>query len=82
MRSVRNRLSDIFQPDHFNYAFLANVVRHVHMHVMPRYQTPRTFLGSEYIDEHWGWFAIPGTEESPEEMLSEVKRLLLERLES
>jgi diadenosine tetraphosphate (Ap4A) HIT family hydrolase len=82
MRSVRNGLSEIFQPDRFNYAFLANVVRHVHMHVMPRYQTPRTFLDTEYIDKQWGWFAIPGTEESPEEMLSELKRLLLERLES
>lgn len=33
-------LSLTFRPDHFNYAFLQNQDRHVHMHVIPRGPAP------------------------------------------
>src|SRR5262245_22080455 len=39
-----------FQPDHFNYAFLQNQDRHVHMHIYPRYASPRTFDGIVFDD--------------------------------
>lgn len=29
-----------FQPDHFNYMFLQNQDRHVHLHIVPRYAVP------------------------------------------
>jgi diadenosine tetraphosphate (Ap4A) HIT family hydrolase len=38
-------------PDHFNYAFLQNLDRHVHVHVIPRYATPREFGGRVFVDE-------------------------------
>lgn len=38
-------------PDHFNYAFLQNLDRHVHVHVIPRYATPREFGGRLFVDE-------------------------------
>jgi hypothetical protein len=34
------QLSSAFAPDHFNYAFLQNHDRHVHLHVIPRYAAP------------------------------------------
>lgn len=39
-----------FQPDHFNYAFLQNQDHHVHLHVIPRYATSRTFAGLVFTD--------------------------------
>ncbi|HLZ68377.1 MAG TPA: HIT family protein [Dehalococcoidia bacterium] len=40
-----------FAPDHFNYAFLQNQDRHVHLHVMPRYASIRTFGGAVFYDD-------------------------------
>ena len=35
VRWATNRLRIAFAPDHYNYAFLQNVDRHVHLHVIP-----------------------------------------------
>jgi diadenosine tetraphosphate (Ap4A) HIT family hydrolase len=39
-----------FTPDHFNYAFLQNQDRHVHMHIYPRYARPHVFAGVTFDD--------------------------------
>ncbi len=39
-----------FHPDHFNYAFLQNQDRHVHLHIIPRYAGERTFEDSVFHD--------------------------------
>lgn len=39
-----------FQPDHFNYAFLQNQDRHVHVHIYPRYAALRMFTGVLFED--------------------------------
>ncbi len=44
------RLRDAFAPDHFNYAFLQNQDRHVHLHVIPRYAGPRAVADIEFTD--------------------------------
>jgi diadenosine tetraphosphate (Ap4A) HIT family hydrolase len=43
-------LNHAFQPDHFNYAFLQNQDRHVHLHVFPRYASARHIAGAEFTD--------------------------------
>jgi diadenosine tetraphosphate (Ap4A) HIT family hydrolase len=43
-------LDGAFQPDHYNYSFLQNQDRHVHLHVFPRYATTRWIGGAEFID--------------------------------
>ena len=43
-------LERAFQPDHYNYAFLQNQDRHVHLHVFPRYATARRVARVEFID--------------------------------
>ena len=80
VRSLRRALERLFHPDHFNYAFLGNVVRHVHMHVMPRYQAPREFGGREFVDRHWGWFSIPGAEEAPQALLDDLRAAIQAQL--
>jgi len=39
-----------FSPDHFNYAFLQNQDRHIHLHIIPRYKESRELIGLEFDD--------------------------------
>jgi diadenosine tetraphosphate (Ap4A) HIT family hydrolase len=60
MRRVTLALIKAFQPDHFNYAFLQNQDRQVHLHVIPRYATPRTFEGLAFSDPDYpNHYAVP-----------------------
>ncbi|MEM0083925.1 MAG: HIT family protein [Candidatus Methanomethylicia archaeon] len=52
-------LKKIFQPDLFNYAMLGNIVRHLHLHIIPRYKTERIFEGIKFVDENWGKHYYP-----------------------
>jgi diadenosine tetraphosphate (Ap4A) HIT family hydrolase len=53
MRRVTLALTAAFQPDHFNYAFLQNQDRQVHLHVIPRYAASRTFAGDTFEDSDY-----------------------------
>src|SRR2546425_281341 len=59
------RLRVAFAPDHFNYAFLQNQDRHVHLHVIPRYASPRALAGETFSDA-----PIPVTTPSGQRRLS------------
>ncbi len=60
MRQLTSALERTFQPDHFNYAFLQNADRQVHLHVIPRYAAPRTFAGLTFIDPDYpDHYAVP-----------------------
>jgi diadenosine tetraphosphate (Ap4A) HIT family hydrolase len=57
------RLRSAFAPDHFNYAFLQNQDRHVHLHVIPRYAAPREVSGVVFDDPDYpDHYAVPGRE--------------------
>lgn len=43
-----------FSPDWFNYAFLGNEAKHLHCHVVPRYEKPREFMGITFEDKLFG----------------------------
>ena len=51
---VTRALAHLFSPDQINYAFLMNVDAQVHMHVIPRYASTRTWAGELFDDPHWG----------------------------
>lgn len=51
---LRRSLTDLFKPDLFNYASLANVTRHLHIHCIPRYARPRIFQDITFTDLRWG----------------------------
>jgi diadenosine tetraphosphate (Ap4A) HIT family hydrolase len=52
-------LSLAFQPDHFNYAFLQNQDRHIHLHIIPRYDKPRVFAGVTFDDPDYPCLTTP-----------------------
>lgn len=62
LRWTTQRLQRAFHPDHFNYTFLQNEDRHVHLHVIPRYAGPRTFAGREFADPDWPDHYRPGAQ--------------------
>lgn len=62
MQWATERLTDAFSPDHFNYAFLQNQDRHVHLHVIPRYASDRRFAGMDFVDPDYPGHYAPGVE--------------------
>ena len=54
VQRVERALDRIFAPDLYNFAFLMNMDRHVHMHVVPRYRDSREWHGESWTDPHFG----------------------------
>ena len=50
LAQVSRALELAFHPDHFNFAFLQNQDRHVHLHIVPRYKAERSFEGTVFTD--------------------------------
>ena len=73
------RLQAAFEPDHFNYAFLQNQDRHVHLHVIPRYAGPRMVAGVQFEDvDYPHHYAVPAPERRvPREIIEAIAQLLI-----
>jgi diadenosine tetraphosphate (Ap4A) HIT family hydrolase len=54
------RLRTAFGPDHFNFAFLQNQDRHVHLHVIPRYAAARHIADINFTDPDYPDMFLPG----------------------
>jgi diadenosine tetraphosphate (Ap4A) HIT family hydrolase len=54
IRRTRVALDSLFEPDQYNYAFLMNEDAQVHMHVVPRYRSPRSWEGITVTDRNFG----------------------------
>lgn len=50
---IERHLQRTFNYDKINYLMLMMVDPHVHMHVLPRYATARSFDGQEFLDQAW-----------------------------
>jgi diadenosine tetraphosphate (Ap4A) HIT family hydrolase len=47
-------LDTMFKPDMLNFAFLGNVTRRLHGHIIPRYARSVEFGGLTFEDKRWG----------------------------
>ena len=54
LNELRAVSKKVFGADWMNYAFLGNVVRHLHCHFIPRYAKPQVFEGVNFTDEFYG----------------------------
>jgi diadenosine tetraphosphate (Ap4A) HIT family hydrolase len=71
---VTRRLDAAFSPDHYNYAFLQNFDRQVHLHVIPRYAASRELAGSRFDDPDYpDHYSVP----MPERFLSAEERIAI-----
>jgi len=55
--AIEGTLKAAFNHQIMNYLMLMMVDHHVHYHVIPRYESVRTFAGREWADN--GWPALP-----------------------
>lgn len=51
---MNGAIKELFAPDLMNYAALGNNFKHLHVHLIPRYERSRKFAGIEFIDKRWG----------------------------
>jgi diadenosine tetraphosphate (Ap4A) HIT family hydrolase len=51
--AIEGALKKTFSYDKINYLALMMVDKHVHFHVLPRYETKREFFGVEFVDKSW-----------------------------
>jgi len=54
LKKLKKALVESFHPDWFNFAFSGNETKHLHCHVIPRYEKPREFEGIIFRDERYG----------------------------
>jgi diadenosine tetraphosphate (Ap4A) HIT family hydrolase len=81
MEQLKIRLVELFEPDLFNYATLGNFERHLHVHMIPRYEKPRVFQGIEIHDEKWNDIHRPYRKlELPSGVMEELKRQIKDGL--
>jgi diadenosine tetraphosphate (Ap4A) HIT family hydrolase len=52
-RDIENTLTAAFSYDKINYLLLMMVDKHVHFHVLPRYETKREVAGVTFVDAAW-----------------------------
>ena len=72
---VEAALARAFAPDKINYLTLMMVDPHVHAHILPRYEAPRMFAGSERSDA--GWPGVPDLSASVGDVAAAAKSALL-----
>jgi diadenosine tetraphosphate (Ap4A) HIT family hydrolase len=78
VRWVTERVAQAFAPDHFNYSFLMNLDRHVHLHVIPRYLGARELAGVTFEDADYpdAYSPTPVSELASQALISAVAEAL------
>ena len=81
-RELKKALQNLFNPDLYNYATLANVSPHLHTHIIPRYASPRKFNDIEFRDDRWGQNYAPYDKNFKlnESELESIKNIMMEEL--
>lgn len=82
VRDAELVLDRLFRPDRYNLMFLMNLDRHVHLHVVPRYRTARTYASKDFEDPDFGSLATTAGRRMTDEWLNALVRDLRKALES
>jgi diadenosine tetraphosphate (Ap4A) HIT family hydrolase len=81
VREAQLALDRMFRPDRYNLMFLMNLVPHVHLHVVPRYRTARTYAGEVFGDPDFGSLATTPPRRMTDEWLNELVGALRRAIE-
>ena len=81
LTQLKKAIKKSFNNDWINYSFLGNSYRHLHCHIVPRYQSPREFESMTFMDKRWGrnWLLDESFETSAK-ILEAVKHKIQENL--
>ncbi len=81
LNELRNALAKTFKPDWLNYSFLGNETRHLHGHLIPRYEKPQEFMGVVFEDKLYGHnYKTDKDFITPPEVLSSIQTKIKEAL--
>ena len=82
IKSVETVIKKIFNHDIMNYMMLMMVDRHVHYHVIPRYNGIRNFAGLEWVDNGWPALPVMGDNQHKDqiELTKEIQKVLIDNL--
>jgi diadenosine tetraphosphate (Ap4A) HIT family hydrolase len=82
MREIETTISsnDVFRPDRYNYLQMGNGLHHLHFHGIPRYVSPRIFLGRTWIDTTYGSTPVWSKEEVEDGFVIKLKNLFKDSL--
>ncbi len=67
-------LKAAFNPNLYNHLMMANVVKHIHWHIRPRYSERRVFAGRTWTDEKFGGRTGSSGKELDQEILDPIIR--------
>lgn len=79
---LQSSISDLYQPELYNYANFRNTWPRCHWHVIPRYATPRTLNEQIFTDDNWGKNYAPYNRnfEITTELFEQIKSDMSQRL--
>lgn len=82
LKMATHGLLQEFEPDHFNYSFLQNQDRHIHLHIIPRYAGIRVFSGMKFTDSDFpAHYRVPASSvHLAEESFAELAKKLQRRM--
>ena len=81
LKKLKKILDLLFNPDLYNYSSLGNVTRHLHLHIIPRYSTPREIEGFKFIDKRFGKNYAPHEKTNiPKIIVMKIKEQIQEKL--
>jgi len=55
IKEIKASIEKAFDTDWMNYSFLGNSEKHLHCHMVPRYQNKREFGGVVFKDKRWNY---------------------------
>lgn len=77
---VEAAIKKSFNPDWFNYLQTNNFVRHLHFHIIPRYQNPVWFDEEKFTDGNFNGMPIEIERKLPEESIRKMINLIQSNL--
>ena len=75
-RELEEKLKGVFKPDMVNHLMLANVVRHLHYQVVPRYSGEQKFANRYWRDPNYGGMPVLDVPVKQQRIIDAVKDVL------
>lgn len=78
LKELKQTIHKIFEADWFNYSFLGNATKHLHMHFVPRYESSRQFENVIFKDARHGHnYLTDHSFKISEELLQKIKNKII-----